>query len=49
MSEHRRRLEQLFMPTDIKMVTIEHADLIVGTRMPEEFSDFLAHRPRPSC
>jgi len=45
MVEYRRRMEQLFMPTNITMelLLVEHADLLVGTRMPEEFSDFLAH------
>jgi hypothetical protein len=45
MVEYRRRMEKLFMPTNIKMeaLIIEHADLIVGTRMPDEYSDFLAH------
>jgi hypothetical protein len=45
MVEYRRRMEQLFMPTNTKMEEsiIQHADLIVGTRMPDEFSDFLAH------
>jgi hypothetical protein len=45
MVEYRRRMEQLFMPTNTKMesLVIQHADLIVGTQMPEEFSDFLAH------
>jgi hypothetical protein len=45
MVEYRRRMEQLFMPTNNKMeeLIVQHADLIVGTRMPDEFSDFLAH------
>jgi len=45
MVEYRRRMKQLFMPTNIKMesLIIGHADLIVGTRMPNEFSDFIAH------
>lgn len=45
MIEYRRRMKHLFMPTNTKMeeLIIQHADLIVGTRMPSEFSDFLAH------
>jgi hypothetical protein len=45
MVEYRRRMEQLFMPTNTRMesLIIQHADLIVGTRMPNEFSDFVAH------
>jgi hypothetical protein len=45
MVEYRRRMEKLFMPTNTRMerLIVEHADLIVGTRMPDEFSDFLAH------
>jgi hypothetical protein len=45
MVEYRRRMEQLFMPTNSQMeqLIVQHADLVVGTRMPDEFSDFLAH------
>jgi len=45
MAEYRRRMENLFMPTNTRMeaLIVQHADLIVGTRMPDEFSDFLAH------
>lgn len=45
LAEYRRRMEQLFMPTNVKMesLIVEHADLLVGTKMPDEFSDFLAH------
>ncbi|MEA2601429.1 MAG: hypothetical protein QOF89_2421 [Acidobacteriota bacterium] len=45
MAEYRRRMEQLFMPTNTAMESAlaQHADLLVGKRMPDEFSDFLAH------
>jgi hypothetical protein len=45
LSEYRRRMEQLFMPTNIAMETaiVQHADLLVGKHMPNELSDFLAH------
>src|SRR5215210_5339283 len=45
MVEYRRRMEQLFMPTNIQMekLIVQNADLVIGTRMPDEFSDFLAH------
>ena len=45
LTEYRRRMKQLFMPTNIAMeaVIVGHADLVVGTQMPEQFSDFLAH------
>lgn len=44
-AEYRRRMEQLFMPLNERMasVIVEHAGLLVGDRMPEEFSAFLAH------
>jgi hypothetical protein len=43
--EYRRRMEELFMPTNLKMeaAITTHADLIVGTRMPDAFADLLAH------
>lgn len=44
-AEYRRRMEQLFMPINERMasVIIEHAGLLVGDHMPEEFSAFMAH------
>ena len=45
LSEYRRRMKRLFMPTNYAMqrAISGHADLIIGDELPEELTSFLAH------